>query len=191
MSKKTEGLSRTQLRSRSNLISAFEIVFRNKPLDRISVKDITDAAGYNRSTFYLYFRDIYDLADAYEESVLEETASVVGTVIGENISLPLEELIPLMAAAAGERIKRIYLCSLLPGFRGRFEKTVSPLFDALTGIGSDAREHDYLLSLLSSVLLHNIAYISSSDDDLQIGEIIDISRRLIAPGLSELISDHN
>lgn len=31
------------------------------PLDRISIKSITDECGLNRQTFYYHFRDIYDL----------------------------------------------------------------------------------------------------------------------------------
>lgn len=33
-----------------------------KPLDKITVKDLTDDCGINRMTFYYHFKDIYDLA---------------------------------------------------------------------------------------------------------------------------------
>ena len=32
-----------------------------KPLDKITIKDLVDECGINRSTFYYYFDDIYDL----------------------------------------------------------------------------------------------------------------------------------
>lgn len=34
-----------------------------KPLDKITVSDITDDCGVNRMTFYYHFRDIYDLVE--------------------------------------------------------------------------------------------------------------------------------
>ena len=34
---------------------------RTRPLDKITVTDLTDACGLARNTFYYYFRDVYDL----------------------------------------------------------------------------------------------------------------------------------
>ena len=34
-----------------------------KPLDKITISDITDDCGVNRMTFYYHFKDIYDLVD--------------------------------------------------------------------------------------------------------------------------------
>ena len=45
-----------------------------RPLDKITVKDIIDACGVNRSTFYYYFQDIYDLLNSIFES---ETQAIV------------------------------------------------------------------------------------------------------------------
>ena len=34
-----------------------------KPLDKVTVKDIIEDCGVNRQTFYYHFKDIYDLVD--------------------------------------------------------------------------------------------------------------------------------
>ena len=34
-----------------------------RPIAKVTVKEIADKAGYNRSTFYQYFQDVYDLLD--------------------------------------------------------------------------------------------------------------------------------
>ena len=190
MSKKTETFSRTRIRSRENMIAAFERIFPEKPIEKISIKEITDAAGYNRSTFYLYFTDIYELADAFEATVLEEVADVVGGVIERNAKLPLMELIGLMAPAASKHIHRIYLCSQLPGFPENFRTVLQPLFETITGMDSSKPEHDFLLSLLSTILLHNITFLNNNGNEFSTEKAIRISRRLIAPGLMDLITDY-
>ena len=38
-------------------------LLRHKPLDKITVSDLTDHCGVNRMTFYYHFKDIYDLVD--------------------------------------------------------------------------------------------------------------------------------
>ena len=42
-----------------------------KPLNKITINDITDDCGINRMTFYYHFKDIYDLA---EWACLQEAA---------------------------------------------------------------------------------------------------------------------
>lgn len=190
MSKKSEPVSRTRILSRQNLIAAFERIFPEKPIEKISIKEITNAAGYNRSTFYLYFKDIYELADAFEAAVLEEVSEVVGNVIKQNANLPLTDLIGLMAPAASSHIGRIYLCSLLPGFPEKFRTVLQPLFETITGMDSSRPEHDFLLSLLSSILLHNISFLHEHGNSFSAAEATRISRCLIAPGLMDLITDY-
>jgi len=58
-------------RTRGTLISAFCKLYQQKPIERITILEITRAAGYNRSTFYQYFRDIYDVLEYIENDVLE------------------------------------------------------------------------------------------------------------------------
>ena len=43
------------------LAQAVTDLLRNRNLDRINIKDITDACGLTRNTFYYHFHDIYEL----------------------------------------------------------------------------------------------------------------------------------
>ena len=45
-----------------------------KPLNKITVNDITDDCGINRMTFYYHFKDIYDLV---EWSCLEDASKAL------------------------------------------------------------------------------------------------------------------
>ena len=46
--------------TRANLTRAFWELFLEKPVEKITVREIAERAGYNRATFYLYYRDVYD-----------------------------------------------------------------------------------------------------------------------------------
>ncbi|MGN0709353.1 MAG: TetR/AcrR family transcriptional regulator C-terminal domain-containing protein [Anaerovoracaceae bacterium] len=45
------------------LADALRKLLEKKPLTKITVRDITDACGVNRQTFYYHFHDIYDLVE--------------------------------------------------------------------------------------------------------------------------------
>lgn len=57
--------------TRKNIMDSFWKLYMTKPPEKISVREITDIAGYNRGTFYLYFKDVYDVLEQIEYEILE------------------------------------------------------------------------------------------------------------------------
>lgn len=61
------------------LAESFRELADTKPIDKITIKDITENCGYSPATFYRQFRDKYDLiAWAYSRD-LEKIMERVGT----------------------------------------------------------------------------------------------------------------
>lgn len=58
------------------LAAAFCELYAKKPIDKITIKEITSLAGYNRSTFYQYFTDVYDLLEYIEDDLLAAAKAV-------------------------------------------------------------------------------------------------------------------
>lgn len=56
--------------TRRNIMEAFCRMYARRPIEQIYVKELISAAGYNRSTFYEYFRDVYDLLNCLENDVI-------------------------------------------------------------------------------------------------------------------------
>lgn len=57
-------------RTRQKLMDAFWELYTTRRVDQITVKEIVNNAGCNRSTFYEYFENVYDVLDAIEKKVL-------------------------------------------------------------------------------------------------------------------------
>lgn len=58
------------------LKNAFWSLYKTKRINQISIKEITDKAGYNRGTFYLYYQDVYDMLNQIEEELLGQLDDV-------------------------------------------------------------------------------------------------------------------
>ena len=58
-------------RTRNSIIDAFIQLRAKKPLEKITVRELTQLAGINKATFYLHFQDIYDLAHRLESNVIQ------------------------------------------------------------------------------------------------------------------------
>ena len=51
-------------------ITAFWQIYEHKPLEKISIKELCIKAGYNRTTFYVSYQNIYDLLDKAVDDLL-------------------------------------------------------------------------------------------------------------------------
>ena len=45
------------------LVASLKNQLLKKPLDKVTISDITDDCGISRMTFYYHFKDIYDLVE--------------------------------------------------------------------------------------------------------------------------------
>ncbi len=53
--------------TRNEIKTAFVLLLDERPFTKITVKDVVLKCGVNRNTFYYYFRDLPDLAEAVVE----------------------------------------------------------------------------------------------------------------------------
>lgn len=58
-------------KTRNSIINAFIQLRSKKPIEKISVKELSELAMINKATFYLHYRDIYDLSDSLEEELIQ------------------------------------------------------------------------------------------------------------------------
>ncbi len=58
--------------TRTAIVNSFIRLLNEKPLDKITVKDIVDDCGVNRNTFYYHFQDIYALLDELFRTELQK-----------------------------------------------------------------------------------------------------------------------
>ena len=61
--------------TRQKIHQAFLALYAQKPINLISIKELTYAAGINRGTFYLHYFDLPDLIDSLEREHLAALAS--------------------------------------------------------------------------------------------------------------------
>ena len=53
------------------VFEAFLSILKNKPIAKITVKEICTAADINRTTFYKYYKDTYDLLEQIEDELID------------------------------------------------------------------------------------------------------------------------
>ena len=65
--------------TKADLKQAFWRLYAEKPIEKITVGQVCELAGYNRGTFYLHFRDLYEMLQGIEDELLAGMTGCVET----------------------------------------------------------------------------------------------------------------
>lgn len=58
-------------RTKNSIINAFIELRGKKALEKITIKELADLAMINKATFYLHYKDIYELSDILENEIIQ------------------------------------------------------------------------------------------------------------------------
>ena len=74
------------------ILKVFGDLAASRPVDKITVKDITDQCGISRNTFYYHYQDIYQVLKAYVQYSAEHVIELMVEDEGEDGKAGLREI---------------------------------------------------------------------------------------------------
>lgn len=128
-----------QEKKREKTIFTLKTIFMNlilegMTLENITIREITQRGDYNRGTFYLYFQDKYELAEALVKDAIEIYSQAVTSPYKLGEVVLLEGFVPsdLLIFESIEKNKKIYLAldrlQIIPNIYERMEEACLNLF---------------------------------------------------------------
>ena len=139
-----------------SIMDAFWSLYRDKPIEKITVKAICEKAGCNRSTFYEYYTDSYSVLEDIEEELLdyvrrkltEELPASLANSFPE-IRLDTETLAPLsnMYTEKGEYFNILTGEKGDPYFQYKYKQTVKELLTQM--LDDPAKKFDLSASIVA------------------------------------------
>lgn len=88
-------------RTKRNIKKAFLKLRAEKPLEKITVKELAELAYINKATFYCHYQDIYDLSEKLEDEVINSIMEDFPTP--EKLIFNARENVKIMAKIVMER----------------------------------------------------------------------------------------
>ena len=108
--------SRSVRRTKDKLRWGLAELLKQKPVKNIKVREIADLVDINRGTFYLYYKDIYDLVEQIETEMFEDFNEIVR--LKEANGAPPS---PVMSDVFAFLAENADLCMVLMGPNGDLE----------------------------------------------------------------------
>ena len=176
--------------TRKNILDAFWSVYQQKPIDRITIKDISDTAHVHRSTFYRYFTDVYDLLNQFEQQILDEIKDTLERA--HNIQ-EVTDLLSHAGVTVGilkEYAPSIYHLTSPNGdsrFRSKLYKLMYVYFSRFPFSMEHSSEAEYLFNFIFTNILANLNFWYAHRDKYTLEQIVEYTKLLVGDGLANYV----
>ena len=156
--------------TKAYLTTAFWELYKEKPITKITIKDVTDRAGYFRSTFYLYFTDVYAILELIEDGILSDWETMVSEVFEHGKNEMMMEMITAFYEHNGEYMSVLLSPKGDPVFMQKIKDAMRPkMFSRLSLPDNDAKGSmifEFIVSAMLSFLTEwyrNAKHVSAED----------------------------
>ncbi len=170
--------------TRKDFIYAFCECYKESPIEKITVKEISEKAGYSRVTFYNYFKDPYDLLNQIEEEFISNFTKAIHNNIEKNRFLDnflytFDELINQNELYSQILLNNSYNLQ----FSKRLQDIVIPLALKNFKISQDNKKAIYAFEFYIQGVVSMITSWMKNEKDMSIEELGSIIKGILKDGL--------
>ncbi|WP_195268016.1 TetR/AcrR family transcriptional regulator [Eubacterium sp. 1001713B170207_170306_E7] len=172
--------------TRQKLIEAFWQIYGEKGIKHTTVGAVAKSAGYNRSTFYEYFTDIYDLLEQLEDDLLKGLKAEIAKEFQNGIPKDFQDYSRMCAHIFVPFDDKLYVLLSSkgdPSFPAKLQKTVKPLFFSFVGFKGNEEHLDYIITFGFSAMTGLLSHWYEEGKKLSTEELFRIMQALIATGV--------
>ncbi len=167
-------------------MDAFWSLYEVTRIEKITVKGICEKAGYNRSTFYQYFKDTYDVLDTIESMLLPSVHELPLITLGHK-SFGMKESDYLNYFHKKKKYLKVLLSEKGdPSFIHKLKMLLKPSIMLLLNEDNHIPHFDYMIEYILSGMIGVMTYHIQNEDAIDDSELLHIIKEL-SQGLHSLL----
>ena len=165
--------------TRQNFIDAFWKLYKIKNIRKITINEIALEAGYNRNSFYRYFKDIYDVLEQEEERIAKEFAKYCQKNEVYDVSCAINSEI---LKKEGEKIRLFFEKDEETRFSVKLKEKCLPMWKKNFMLGKDEKLRDYVIEYKVAGSIAVMIKYFKNNKNMPTEEIVDIMMKLVTTG---------
>lgn len=167
--------------TKQTIKDAFWALYKEKKIEKITVKDIMLKAGYNRSTFYAYFTDVYDILEQIEEDLMPgiehippiDTSSVPSPDFFENIISIYEKNSAYYSVLLSENGDPRFVIKMKNVFKTMMIETIK------NRVNISPEEMDYALEFIVGATLSIVKHWFDQEKNIPMHQLLPLMYKLM------------
>jgi AcrR family transcriptional regulator len=177
--------------TRENLMQAFWSLYCQKKIDHISIKEITDTAGFHRSTFYEYFVDIYDVLNQLEDELLAKMKAEVLQNLNAESNNNYVQIVADLYETQGKYLRVFFGENGDPHFAKKIKAEMGAALMRRFGLPENDIHTSFILEFGLSAIISTITYWYQSDKDLPSNELVVLVRSMLMHGVFPMVQKYS
>jgi AcrR family transcriptional regulator len=171
-------------KTRQAFIDVFCELYCQKPIEKISIQEIANKSGYNRSTFYQYFTDIYEMATYIENDILSYIKNTMQN--GDMANQPIADKILFLFEKKGNCLNALLGDYGSIRFLERIKKEIFP-YEQEQSFIKDNPLTPYLVEFHLSISFSLFRLWIRRERDLSPDELFDLIQNLYLKGVTSIM----
>lgn len=176
--------------TKNKITETYLELYTSKDISKITIKEITDKCGYNRGTFYLYYRDVYDLHEKIKNNLIIKIKNNINN-LAENENLEFKDLFSILISFYSNNEK--YLLPFVlkdSNFQKSIKETMKPTLEKL--LKKDLKSNkftDYAIEYHLASIFGVITYWIQNSKNISIDELFHFFQQAITKGIFNVMKE--
>lgn len=175
------------------IINEFCKLYKTKPIEKITVKELVHKCQINRTTFYKHFYDIYDVRDRLEQPFIDNFEDA----IRQNLQMKRDDLVANLTLCFPKALdkNKAYL-NVLIAHNPNAIHTINRLFHELIPFYREilhvekSKEADTVLKFYTAGFCSFFVDWSDSDQNLSTTELTNLLADFLSKGLLSVLDEY-
>lgn len=177
--------------TREKLIEAFWSLYCEKKIEQITIKEITDKAGYHRTTFYEYFLDIYDVLNQLEDGLLRFIKMNAISGLDGEFSDDLTQNIANIYEVKGEYLSVLLSENGDPNFLKKVKALILPVLTDTFGLSGKDIHTSYIFEFATSGIFSVVTHWFKNGKNLPSQELVSLVRSMLISGVFPMLQEYS
>jgi AcrR family transcriptional regulator len=170
--------------TRNYFIDAFCEFYQKRPIEKITVKEIAEKAGYSRATFYNYFKDPYELLESIEGELIARVIESIRKNYDQHQTLEQFVVSFVDITRREERSLNLFLNNPHDTtFMNHLKREALPLLLSIFEISSENHRARYALEFYVSGVIPVIGSWIRSGEEIPAESLAEIIKGILKDGI--------
>jgi AcrR family transcriptional regulator len=184
-------MTKRKTQTEAKLADAFWQLYATHPIERISIRMLTEAAGVHRSSFYHHYEDIYDLRRALEQQLVSEAKQTVLIASSDETWDEVASVLMRFYRANLQKMTVLLGPKGDPGFFPMLREELIPVFLAGMSIPADDKEARYVVEFLLTGIVSFMTSWHLHEEGEPPAEMLGTIRSALLNGCRDELSQHS